>query len=169
MRLSEIKLHDLEWIAAKTSVLYPESYEYPAKEINNLWENVLLCQFHDVLPGSCIEMVYKYEAIPMLHNVVKESTSLIDKTIKFLQSQSKADLVEMGTLTWSKPETVSEESSLDGSYTSSVTGYDDYIVLANGKLKAIICKKTGVITSITDETLGVEYLDTENGREQTGC
>lgn len=169
MRLSEIKLHDLEWIAAKTSVLYPDSYKYPSKQINELWENVLLCQFHDVLPGSCIEMVYKYEAVPMLHNVVKECTSLIDKTVQFLQSQSKADLVEMRTLTWSKPEKVSEECSLNGSYTSSVTGYDDYIVLANGKLKVIICKKTGVITSITDETLGVEYLDTEHGRNKLGA
>ena len=28
-------------------------------EIDPLWEQVLLCQFHDVLPGSALEMVYE--------------------------------------------------------------------------------------------------------------
>jgi alpha-mannosidase len=28
-------------------------------EIDPLWEKVLLCQFHDVLPGSALGMVYE--------------------------------------------------------------------------------------------------------------
>lgn len=76
MRLVEIKIHDLELIATKTSILFPK-YEYPVNEINKIWEDVLLCQFHDVLPGSCIELVYKYEARPMLRHAIKKVEKLI--------------------------------------------------------------------------------------------
>lgn len=27
--------------------------------ITALWEDILLCQFHDVLPGSALQMVYR--------------------------------------------------------------------------------------------------------------
>lgn len=33
--------------------------EYPAKELYNSWQTVLLNQFHDIIPGSSIEQVYK--------------------------------------------------------------------------------------------------------------
>jgi alpha-mannosidase len=33
-------------------------YKYPKKDIDDMWESVLLCQFHDCLPGSSIEMCY---------------------------------------------------------------------------------------------------------------
>jgi hypothetical protein len=31
---------------------------YPASEVERVWERTLLFQFHDVLPGSAIKMVY---------------------------------------------------------------------------------------------------------------
>jgi len=34
------------------------AYKYPKKEIDDMWEATLLCQFHDCLPGSSIEMCY---------------------------------------------------------------------------------------------------------------
>lgn len=33
-------------------------FKYPKKDIDFMWEAVLLCQFHDCLPGSSIEMCY---------------------------------------------------------------------------------------------------------------
>ncbi|MBE6381182.1 MAG: alpha-mannosidase [Lentisphaerae bacterium] len=33
--------------------------EYPAAELDKIWKNVLLNQFHDILPGSSIHMVYE--------------------------------------------------------------------------------------------------------------
>ncbi|MGM9683849.1 MAG: alpha-mannosidase, partial [Eubacteriales bacterium] len=33
--------------------------EYPADTIRSAWKKVLLCQFHDILPGSSIEEVYR--------------------------------------------------------------------------------------------------------------
>ena len=62
-RKSEIMLHDIEYLATLASVKdvlkgKKSDYKYPKKEIDEMWENVLLCQFHDCLPGSSIEMCY---------------------------------------------------------------------------------------------------------------
>ena len=57
-RYSEIMLRDIEYFATLASI-HVKDYKYPKKDIDDMWENVLLCQFHDVLPGSSIEMVYE--------------------------------------------------------------------------------------------------------------
>lgn len=56
-RMAEILLHDVELLATIASI-EDKSYRYPKKEIDDMWEGVLLCQFHDCLPGSSIEMCY---------------------------------------------------------------------------------------------------------------
>jgi len=55
-RRAEQLLHDVEFI---TTVVGDES---PRQEINALWELILLNQFHDILPGSSIGMVYAESA-----------------------------------------------------------------------------------------------------------
>jgi alpha-mannosidase len=50
-------LRDLEFLATLASI-HKSSYKYPKKQIDFMWEGVLLCQFHDCLPGSSIEMCY---------------------------------------------------------------------------------------------------------------
>ncbi|KAL4992077.1 glycosyl hydrolases family 38 N-terminal domain-containing protein [Aspergillus falconensis] len=56
-RRAEFLLRELEFLATIASVTQ-STYEYPKKDIDKMWEGVLLCQFHDCLPGSCIEMCY---------------------------------------------------------------------------------------------------------------
>lgn len=57
-RKSEILLKELEYLATLASLQGKGSaYVYPKSDIDPLWEKVLLCQFHDVLPGSAIGMV----------------------------------------------------------------------------------------------------------------
>lgn len=56
-RQAEFLLRDLELLATIAS-LKSASYKYPKKEIDDMWEATLLCQFHDCLPGSSIEMCY---------------------------------------------------------------------------------------------------------------
>jgi alpha-mannosidase len=55
-RKSEIMLRDIELLAALASI--KSRYKYPKKDIDDMWEATLLCQFHDCLPGSSIEMCY---------------------------------------------------------------------------------------------------------------
>ncbi|KIL60738.1 glycoside hydrolase family 38 protein [Amanita muscaria Koide BX008] len=65
-RHGEILLRDLEHVATLASLvrLYSSrngkaEYVYPKAKIDEAWEKVLLNQFHDVLPGSAIGMVYE--------------------------------------------------------------------------------------------------------------
>jgi alpha-mannosidase len=57
-RKAEILLHDIEYLATLATISGESGYKYPKKDIDSMWENVLLCQFHDCLPGSAIEMCY---------------------------------------------------------------------------------------------------------------
>ncbi|KAJ6509062.1 hypothetical protein C8R45DRAFT_1090173 [Mycena sanguinolenta] len=56
-RHSEILLRDVEMVATIASVS-GKTYVYPKQKIDEAWEKVLPNQFHDVLPGSAIGMVY---------------------------------------------------------------------------------------------------------------
>lgn len=56
-RKAEVLMRDLETLATYTSIT--KDYKYPKKEIDYMWEQICLMQFHDCLPGSSIEMVYR--------------------------------------------------------------------------------------------------------------
>lgn len=49
-------MHNVEWVATCASL--QGKYAYPKSELDSLWEPLLQCQFHDVLPGSSIRLVY---------------------------------------------------------------------------------------------------------------
>ena len=55
-RRMEQKLEQAEWLA---STAYALGEAYPAKELHESWECVLLHQFHDIIPGSSIHEVYE--------------------------------------------------------------------------------------------------------------
>lgn len=62
-RKAEILLHDIEYLGTLASIQdvvkgTKTGYKFPKEDIDDMWENVLLCQFHDCLPGSSIEMCY---------------------------------------------------------------------------------------------------------------
>lgn len=56
-RKAEFLLRDIELLATAAS-LKNSKYKYPKEDIDDIWEATLLCQFHDCLPGSSIEMCY---------------------------------------------------------------------------------------------------------------
>lgn len=56
-RLSEFMLHDVEFLSAVAHAVC--GYEYPKDELDRLWKLVLTSQFHDIIPGSSIQMVYE--------------------------------------------------------------------------------------------------------------
>ncbi|WPK25841.1 hypothetical protein PUMCH_003174 [Australozyma saopauloensis] len=100
MRFSEIKMHDLELLATFLSVT--SDYKYPSKEIHDLWEDIALCQFHDVLPGSCIGMVYYEEVFPMLQKVMKTLDSLTEKALKHMNQSKDTEICALNTLPWQR-------------------------------------------------------------------
>ncbi|KAI0640866.1 glycosyl hydrolases family 38 N-terminal domain-containing protein [Trametes meyenii] len=104
-RKSEILLRDVEILATFASLYkyHQTDYVYPNGRINDAWEKVLLNQFHDVLPGSAIGMVYD-DAEKLYAEVRKEGEALIEEAFKaiFPPSISLADptfkLKKAGTL-----------------------------------------------------------------------
>lgn len=79
-RRAEILMKDLEMLAAYASV--GTDYVYPKESIDDIWEDICLMQFHDVLPGSCIEMVYR--------DSDKKYSALLDKGAKIIERASAA-------------------------------------------------------------------------------
>ncbi len=50
---------------------------YPADRLGELWREVLLFQFHDILPGTCIAWVYD-EVVPRQRAIAEELEGIID-------------------------------------------------------------------------------------------
>ncbi len=107
-RKQEIMMHNIEYLATLAS-LKSKKYSYPKKAIDEIWENILLCQFHDCLPGSSIEMCYDdsgelYAGNYKLGQKVKdEALSVLGFSEKI---KPKAELAAVNTLPWPRTELV---------------------------------------------------------------
>lgn len=115
VRFGEVKLHDLELIAGLLSITELD-YKYPNVEIQDIWEDLALCQFHDVIPGSCIGMVYYDEVLPMLTKNLEKSNDLIQKALDFVTRRKNKkrtlvnDVAYFNSLPWSRNEIVQVSS-----------------------------------------------------------
>ena len=113
-RKSEIMLHDIEYLATLASLkdfveFGKASYIYPKKDIDDMWENVLLCQFHDCLPGSSIEMCYD-DSDEIYAKVFKMGHDLLENALSALNITKTAsnteELVALNTLPWPRKELI---------------------------------------------------------------
>jgi alpha-mannosidase len=107
-RKQELMLRDIEYLATLAS-LKSSKYKYPKKEIDEIWENVLLCQFHDCLPGSSIEMCYDDSDELYAHNH-KLGKKLLEDALSVLglseNLQPRSQLAAVNTLAWPRTELV---------------------------------------------------------------
>ena len=55
-RKCEFLLHNAELLCVASA--YAKNTHYPKEDFENLWKEVLLYQFHDIIPGSSIKRVY---------------------------------------------------------------------------------------------------------------
>ncbi len=92
-RKAEFLLHDLEFVAAISNKPYPRD------AINQLWEVLLLNQFHDILPGSSIREVYE-DSAAQFRDLFENGEKLFDaiagrgRTMLNTTSFSRSDVVE---------------------------------------------------------------------------
>ncbi|RXW22273.1 hypothetical protein EST38_g3570 [Candolleomyces aberdarensis] len=84
-RHSEILLRDVELLATFASLHKHQcqDYVYPKLDVDNCWEKVLLNQFHDVLPGSSIGMVYE-DAEKLYAEVKRDGEALLEEALSVL-------------------------------------------------------------------------------------
>ncbi|CAO1635258.1 unnamed protein product [Jaminaea pallidilutea] len=94
-RKLEILLHNVEWVATLASIQAKSQYRYPKNELDSLWEQVLKCQFHDVLPGSSIRLVYD-DAERIYADVNRRAKVLLRKASDALSNAA-------GTLVYANP------------------------------------------------------------------
>ena len=64
--------------------------EYPAGEIYKSWETILLNQFHDILPGSCIHDVYEVTRVEYA-DLISRANALIENRVALLAAHSGAE------------------------------------------------------------------------------
>ncbi|HUX77562.1 MAG TPA: glycoside hydrolase family 38 C-terminal domain-containing protein [Anaerolineae bacterium] len=73
-RKMELALRELEWTSVLASVLAGAAY--PSDRLEAIWREVLLYQFHDILPGSSIKRVVD-ESVARYRAMHREVTALI--------------------------------------------------------------------------------------------
>lgn len=107
-RKSEIMLHDIEYLATLATIK-DSSYRYPKKDIDDMWESVLLCQFHDCIPGSSIEMCYD-DSDELYAKVFATGQKVLQdalSTLGFSRHESlNEDSVALNTLPWHREELI---------------------------------------------------------------
>ena len=109
-RKAEILLREVEFIATFASLKEGSSYRYPKAELDEMWENVLLCQFHDCLPGSSIEMCYDdtdavYAKVFDVGNKAK-ADALSSLGLESVDSDEPGKYVALNTLPWARTDIV---------------------------------------------------------------
>ncbi|WVQ95701.1 hypothetical protein IAU59_002800 [Kwoniella sp. CBS 9459] len=85
-RKSEILMREAEYASTIASLIDPD-YEYPKERFDAAWEDLLLCQFHDVLPGSGIAMIYE-DAETKYAALQKSITAIMNEAYAVIYQES---------------------------------------------------------------------------------
>lgn len=84
---------------------------YPAEALEKIWKEVLLYQFHDILPGSSIKRVYD-ESLIRYKELLDQTESMITDTYNYIGShlssnnEDSTSTVIMNSLPWDRQEWV---------------------------------------------------------------
>uniref|UniRef100_A0A8C2PV10 Alpha-mannosidase 2C1 n=1 Tax=Cyprinus carpio TaxID=7962 RepID=A0A8C2PV10_CYPCA len=161
-RQCEALLHDIE-VSSCLALCKRDGFKYPACKLQELWRLLLLNQFHDVIPGSCIEMV------------VEDALQYYDgKSSAFTIVFAGSSIAVLNTLPWERTEVISlpaedTQKRLGTSHRQNITLFklpyfrsvDGTIIMENGLLKATI-DQTGRLMSLncyaSRETISEGYL-----------
>lgn len=85
-RKLEFALHNAEFLA--TLAQENGLYEYPYEKLEKIWKEVLLYQFHDIIPGSSIKRVYD-ESVQRYKEMLAEVEELNSELIAKLSKKEK--------------------------------------------------------------------------------
>ncbi|KAJ2828124.1 Glycoside hydrolase, 38 vacuolar alpha mannosidase [Coemansia erecta] len=90
-RQSEFLLRDAELLCTVASIgaENADTYEYPAEELTRLWKLVCLNQFHDVVPGSAINMVYR-DSDKMYKDIISSANKIRNDALASVCGSSAA-------------------------------------------------------------------------------
>ncbi|MGO4538066.1 alpha-mannosidase [Paenibacillus sp. 2TAB19] len=112
-RKLEKALRELEFAASLAGTLC--EYPYPAEALEDIWKEVLLYQFHDILPGSSIKRVYdeSLERYALLQErvdlMIADAYGAIALRMPPAQSPAIKPLAVFNSLPWRREEWVKED------------------------------------------------------------
>nr|WP_201468454.1 glycoside hydrolase family 38 C-terminal domain-containing protein [Microbacterium hydrocarbonoxydans] len=140
-RRSEALLREVEHASAAAAIFTGAAY--PAAELQEIWQGVLLHQFHDILPGTSIAWVHR-EA----RDFYAETEARLDE----LLNRATSRLQDAGALVPASESlaTPTEVTAVDGDADA------ERIVLDNGILR-VVFDETGHATSLRTSN-GTEYV-----------
>lgn len=91
-RILENKLRSLEYICS--SLPYSD---YPSEPLDRIWKNLLMNQFHDIIPGSSIHMVYE-RAHREYESMIAEMDIILTESVKQLFEEDENSLLIINIL-----------------------------------------------------------------------
>jgi alpha-mannosidase len=169
-RKSEQLLHDVEFLA--TVAEQTSGRAYPAAELDRLWKLLLLNQFHDILPGSSIQLVYQ-DAARHFAQIADEGGRLRDSALDALATPGEG-VSPVNTIGFERREVVAapggqfvvveagpygvgriNSTAADRAWASDQGG--DRIVLENANLRATL-SRDGRLLSLIHRSTGREAL-----------
>ena len=164
-RKTEIMLHDIEYLATMASIK-DKSYKYPKKDLDDIWENTLLCQFHDCLPGSAIEMCYD-DSDELYDYGFKTGKKLIDDALSVLGLSSNiftdTSLTAINTLPWPRAEILKLPKTTKAGAPEYALVRGDTGVMS---VQSLTSKDTQSVASIKEVRKGVFQLANAHYRVQ---
>ncbi|KAM6257615.1 alpha-mannosidase 2C1 isoform 2-T2 [Porphyrio hochstetteri] len=105
-------LHDVE-VLSTLAVARDSTFRYPASQLQRLWRLLLLNQFHDVLPGSCIQLVVA-DALQYYAEIRRAGAELQEEAVQSLcgdllqpEAASTESTLVLNTLPWERTEVIS--------------------------------------------------------------
>lgn len=108
-RHCEALLHDVE-VGSCLALCRSKSFTYPSSTLQELWRLLLLNQFHDVIPGSCIELVVE-DALKYYDEIRTTGSELLLAACKSLLSSpihsTGSNIAVLNTLPWERIEVIS--------------------------------------------------------------
>ncbi|MGO4731043.1 alpha-mannosidase [Paenibacillus sp. 2KB_22] len=105
-RKMEKALRELEFAAVLAARM---GKSYPAEALETIWKEVLLYQFHDILPGSSIKRVYD-ESLIRYEALLQQTEGMITETYSYItdyissQEESSNSTVVFNSLPWERQE-----------------------------------------------------------------
>ncbi|WP_154606260.1 alpha-mannosidase [Arthrobacter sp. AQ5-05] len=129
--------------------------DYPQEELDALWKQVLLHEFHDILPGTSIAWVHR-EAVAVLEDVIARARAISDAARRSLAGEGDRDLV-FSPVSVAGPVPLGATTSAASVDQVSLDASDGDIVLENG-LVTVRISAEGLVVSAVDRTSGREAV-----------
>ncbi|XP_069018170.1 alpha-mannosidase 2C1 isoform X3 [Embiotoca jacksoni] len=183
-RQCEVLLHDIE-IASSLALCRDRTFLYPVEKLKELWRLLLLNQFHDVIPGSCIEMVVE-DALKYYEDIRRDGAALLREACEVLGSKGNSTGV-FNSLPWERHEVIQVQDAADKpglalvrvpsigmspvKDTQPVTPVsvtvqaDGTVLMQNGILKTVI-NKDGTLASLNLISANRETISDGSGGNQ---